>query len=103
MSDDRRTVPSYGPEVPPSPPMADPRAPKHWLVRPHTIRLLWGLLIAILIISVVPDFFIHAHSYFGIDGTFGFYAWFGFGTCVLMVIGSKILGIFLKREDTYYD
>jgi hypothetical protein len=83
--------------------MADPNAPKHWLVRPATIRGLWIGSILVLALFVAADFFIHGHAYFGLDGGFGFYAWFGFVTCVAMVVGAKILGIFLKREDTYYD
>jgi len=76
---------------------------KHWLVRPKTIRGLWVGGIAMLIMLVLADFFIHPHPYFGIDGSFGFYSWYGLITCVAMVIFAKALGIFLKRKDTYYD
>jgi hypothetical protein len=96
-------APSYGPPDLPQVPMADPKAPKHWLVRPATIRLLWIVSCAILALFVGADFFVHGHAYFGLDGTFGFYAWFGFFTCVAMVVGAKVLGIFLKRKDSYYD
>ena len=43
------------------------------------------------------------HPGFGIDGTFGFYAWYGLGTCVAMVLFAKGLGVLLKRRDTYYE
>ncbi len=76
---------------------------KHWLVRKKTIQLLWRGGMVILLLLVMADFFIHAHPYFGIDGTFGFYSWFGLITCVGMVLFAKALGIFLKRKDTYYD
>lgn len=76
---------------------------KHWLVRPATIRLLWIVFLGVLAATVAAGAFVHGHTYFGIDGTFGFYAWYGFFTCLLMVVGAKILGIFLKRKDTYYD
>jgi len=76
---------------------------KHWLVRPENIRLLWRVFIGILVIVALGDFLIHPHPYFGIDGTFGFNSWYGFGTCVAMVVFSKGLGLFLKRKDTYYD
>lgn len=75
----------------------------HWLVRPATIRLLWIVFIVILAATVAAGAFVHGHTNFGLDGTFGFYAWFGFGTCFLMVVGAKVLGVFLKRKDTYYD
>lgn len=75
----------------------------HWLVRPKTIRILWIVLVIVLVLTLIPDFFIHPHAYFGIDGSVGFYAWYGFITCVAMVVLAKLLGIFLKRKDTYYD
>jgi hypothetical protein len=76
---------------------------QHWLVRPDTIRLLWIGFILVLLITVLADFFIHQHAHFSIESSFGFYAWYGFFTCVAMIVVAKILGIFLKRKDTYYD
>lgn len=75
----------------------------HWLVRPSTIRLLWGVFIGVLAVTLVPDFTIHQHVHFGPEDFFGFYAWYGFGTCVLMVVGAKALGMLIKRGDDYYD
>jgi hypothetical protein len=75
----------------------------HWLVRPRTIRVLWIGFIVVLALTLVPDFFIHPHTYFGVEGTFGFFGWYGFLTCAAMVVVAKVLGIFLKRTDTYYD
>ncbi len=76
---------------------------KHWLVRPETIRWLWRGGIVLLAMVTLADFFIHTHSSFQIDGSFGFYSWYGFIVCVAMVLFAKALGIFLKRKDTYYD
>jgi len=75
----------------------------HWLVRSGTIRLLWMIFAVILAATVLADVFIHHHSWFGLDGTFGFGAWFGFASCVAMVVFAKALGAVLKRPDTYYD
>jgi len=77
--------------------------PDHWLVRPKTIKMLWIVFSVILAALVLSDTVVHHHAYFGIDGTFGFYAWYGFVSCVIMVVGSKALGAVLKRRDTYYD
>lgn len=74
----------------------------HWLVRPSTIRLLWIVSIAVLAATVAADFVIHPHGKFGIDGTIGFYAWFGFASCVVLVFGARFLGVLLKRPDDYY-
>jgi hypothetical protein len=75
----------------------------HWLARPGTIRLLWVLFGAILAALVLADLAVHHHRLFGLDGTFGFGAWYGFAACVALVLGAKLLGAFLKRPDTYYD
>jgi hypothetical protein len=75
---------------------------KHWLVRTQTIAGLWLVFLVILALTLVAELFVHAHGHFGIDGTFAFNAWYGFGVCVAMIVVAKILGIFLKRKDTYY-
>ena len=75
----------------------------HWLVHPSTIRLLWIFFIVILAITVGLDFVIDHHPLFWLGGTFGFGAWFGFASCVVLVAVAKALGVVLKRPDSYYD
>jgi len=75
----------------------------HWLVRPKTIRKLWIALIAVLALLLAVEATLDHKGYFGLDGSFGFAAWFGFGASAVLVFGSKAIGIFLKRPDTYYD
>ena len=53
--------------------------------------------------NVLADLFIERHPIFGLEGTFGFDAWFGFVSCVVLIVLSKALGAFLKRSDRYYD
>jgi len=76
---------------------------RHWLVRKENIRKLWMIFIALLVVTVVAGFFVHQHDHFGIEDSVGFFAWYGFITCVGMVIFAKLLGVFLKRPDDYYD
>ncbi len=76
---------------------------KHWLVRPETIRRLWVAFILILVATVALNFLVPNKAYFEVDGFFGFFAAFGLATCVAMVIFAKVLGVVLKRRDTYYD
>jgi hypothetical protein len=75
----------------------------HWLVRPRTIKNLWRSGLFLLVVLLFTDFLITPHPYFSIDGTFGFYAWYGFFSCALMVIGAKAFGLLVKRNDTYYE
>ena len=76
---------------------------EHWLRRPQTIRWLWIIFIVILAATVVAELFIHRHTEFGVDALFGFHAWYGLGTCAIMIVFAKVLGFVLKRKDTYYD
>lgn len=76
---------------------------KRWLLRKENIRTLWIIFITILLVTVVAGFFVHQHASFGIEDSFGFFAWYGFITCVGMVVFAKLLGIILKRPEGYYD
>lgn len=75
----------------------------YWLARPDTIRRLWAVFVAVLAALVVADLFVDHHPLFGLDGTFGFAAWYGFASCVALVLLAKGLGTVLKRPDTYYN
>jgi hypothetical protein len=83
--------------------MAERKTDDYWLVRPTTIRLLWIVFIGILALTVLADFFVHHHGEFGIADTFGFSAWYGFLSCVVLVAFAKGLGVVLKRRDDYYE
>jgi hypothetical protein len=74
----------------------------HWLVQPETIRRLWQWGLGVLAVVTLLDLAIAATPHFGVDGTFGFYAWYGLVTCAAMIVFAKALGFFLKRPDTYY-
>lgn len=76
----------------------------HWLVRPKTIKGLWvGGLLSLAIITLL-SLSVHPHATFGIEATPAFYSWYGFLTCVAMVIFAKfVLAKLLSRKDTYYD
>lgn len=81
---------------------------RHWLYRPHNRARLWMILVSVLILALLPEFFIEHHPHvagdsFTLDSSFGFFAWYGFLTCAGMVAVAKVLGIFLKRKETYYD
>jgi hypothetical protein len=75
----------------------------HWLARDSTIKRLWIVFAVVLAVTVLADLFVDHHAYFGLDGTFGFGAWFGFVSCVVLIVVAKALGAVLKRPDTYYD
>jgi hypothetical protein len=66
-------------------------------------RILWAAFIAVLVVTVAGGLFIHPHGMGGIEESFGFGAWYGFATCVAMIVVARLIGAVLKRPDTYYD
>ena len=79
-------------------PVPLPEDQKHWLVRQSTIRIMWYAGFALLAIVTLLDLTLKPYTHFGIDGTFGFYSWYGLVTCAAMVLGAKGLGFILKRQ-----
>jgi len=75
----------------------------HWLVRESTIRRLWIAFAIALAVTVLLDLVIQHDARFWLEGTFAFGAWFGFASCVVLIVLAKIFGDILKRPDTYYD
>ena len=76
---------------------------QHWLRRPENTRKLWIAFAVVLALTVAAEFAIERHALFGLDGIFGFNAWYGFLACAAMVIGARLIGFVLKRPDSYYD
>ena len=75
----------------------------HWLYRPGTARRLWIGFAIVLALTVLAGFAVDMHPHFAFEALPAFFALFGFGACVVLVFGSKLLGVLLKRRDTYYD
>lgn len=81
----------------------DPRPERPpWLVRPGTIRMLWALFAFALAMVVTADLLIDRQGAFGLDGTIGFGAWFGFASCAAFIAVARLLTVFLKRRDDHY-
>lgn len=74
----------------------------HWLDRPENHRKLWVGFITILIFTILAEFVWPIHGHFEIESLTGFNALYGFGTCAAMVAFAKLLGLWLKRPDTFY-
>lgn len=76
---------------------------EHWLDNPANQRWLWRGFLLTLALTVVIGALLDLHPHFTIEGWFGFYAAYGFLTCLLMIVVAKGLGLLLKRPDIYYD
>jgi hypothetical protein len=76
----------------------------NWLDDPNNIRLVRNVFYAVLVLLVLPDFFMHKHTlFYSVEAWPGFYAVFGFISCVGIILVSKLLGYALKRSENYYD
>jgi uncharacterized membrane protein len=75
----------------------------HWLIRPRTVRRLWQIFIAILVLTVLAELAVESHPHFAVERLFGFNAVYGFFACAVLIVIAKALGFLLKRPDTYYD
>ncbi len=65
-------------------------------------RLLWGFY-ASLVVLLIADFFIHKHGEFPWENAPGFFAAYGFVSCVLLIFIAKGLRRLIKRDEDYYD
>ena len=75
---------------------------EHFLTRPRTIRWLWLGLSFVLALTLLVQLVVYTKGYFIVDGWFGFGAIYGFISCLIMVLVTKILGALLKRPRNYY-
>ena len=62
----------------------------------------YALFLACLV-ALALDSFIHRHVYHAFENAWGFYAWYGFGACVLLVIAAKGMRRLVMRPADYYD
>ena len=75
---------------------------KAWLEQPANVDKLVYLVYLICGVLLVAEFFYEKHPYFGFDGSFGFYAGFGFLAYCTIVFSAKALRRVFKRSEDYY-
>lgn len=65
-------------------------------------RLLKGFY-AICLLLVIVDFVVHRHISMAWEKIPGFYAFYGFVACVLLVVVAKWMRKVVMRKEDYYD
>lgn len=61
---------------------------------------LWLALLGLAAITLVAELFIHHHAYFGLDGSYAFYAWYTVGVGLIGVLAARVVAMVLgRRED----
>ena len=74
-----------------------------WVLQKGNIKKLWMASIIILLLLVLSQLLFPISGHFEVEKWLGFGAWFGFISCIVMILFAKILGILIKRSDNYYD
>lgn len=83
--------------------MANPEGKKHIFDDPRNLQRLLRLLFASLIVLLGLDFVVEKHPHFPWEGSFGFFAVYGFIACVLLVLIARFVlrPLVMRREDFY--
>lgn len=76
---------------------------KYWLDEPRNVkRLVYGLYIFCAFLFAL-SFTYRPHGHFGFEEWLGFYAWYGFLSCVVLVyLAKNFLRPLVKRDEDYY-
>lgn len=80
--------------------MSDGR--RHWFDDPRNTRRIVRALVAVCVLLATLDLLLHRHVAHPWEGVFGFYALYGFGACVVLVLLAKELRKLLMRGEDYY-
>ena len=83
--------------------MQEQKKENTWFDKPANIKKIIAALCVVCALLMVADFFYHKHPYFAAESLFGFYAFYGFVMCVLLVLAAKVMRVFLMRDEDYYD
>jgi len=76
---------------------------KRWLDRPENVNRIIYVLFGACAVFVLLDLVLPRHSTFFFEAWPGFYAWFGFFGCVVLVVAAKLMRRALMRPEDYYD
>ena len=70
---------------------------------PKNVKRLLTFFYASLVVLLIADFFIHKHADFPWEEAPEFFAVYGYVSCVLLIFIAKLMRIFIKRDENYYD
>lgn len=70
---------------------------------PKNVKRFLFIFYGCLLVLLLIDPFIHKHAEFEWEAAPGFYAAYGFVSCVLLIFIAKILRLWVKRDEDYYE
>jgi hypothetical protein len=62
-----------------------------------------GVFVLLLTILVIIDFFVHRHGHLPLENLPEFFPIYGFVSVVLMAIVTRLLRLFIKKDESYYE
>jgi len=71
--------------------------------KPENLKRFLGFFYVSLVVLLIVDIFIHKHAEFPWEDAPEFFAVYGFVSCVGLIFIAKVLRIFIKRDEHYYD
>ena len=74
-----------------------------WLERPAVLGRLKRGFLYVLALLIVLDLVITKHPVFAWEALPGFFAVYGFLSCVVIIVFSNLLGRWIKRKEGYYE
>lgn len=75
----------------------------HIFDKPQNVRRVLWALVAVCIVTIGADFVYHRHVVHPWEGVWGFYAFYGFVACVVLVLVAKEMRKLLMRAEDYYN
>lgn len=70
---------------------------------PKNVQRLLKVFYASLVVLLISEFFIHKHAEFPWEEAHGFYAVYGFFSCVMLIFVAKVIRKIVIREEDYYE
>lgn len=70
---------------------------------PRNVRRLLRVFYASLVLLLVSELAIHKHASYPWEDFLGFFAVYGFVSCVLLIFLAKGLRLLVMRKEDYYD
>ncbi|MEW6690111.1 MAG: hypothetical protein AB1452_13590 [Pseudomonadota bacterium] len=68
-----------------------------------SVEWIYRVTLALGALLAAADLLVHRHAEAGFDGSFAFYAVYGFAACVALVLAAKWLRRAVMRREDYYD
>lgn len=75
----------------------------YWLDKPKNIKLILRILYTICALLFAVDFIHHRHTIHSWENILGFYAFYGFGGGVFLVLVAKEMRKILMRDEDHYE